>query len=241
MIQRLCRIGLAFFSALAILGFVGPASAADSFEVTNIKAVRPILVNTLNALQQKDIAKAREAFEDYDSGWNGIEFYINNRSKEMYNALELDLQARITKELEAANPDYPKLVADVQQMIAKYDEAIALVEKGKPLDPLFDDIARLRMERAHLREVVPALKAGNIEKARKSYEAFDAGWDPIEDLIKARSEDAYVAIEKAQIQIEQALMADKPDVAQVTSLINGLNMQYNAALGEIVKEARSKK
>jgi tetratricopeptide (TPR) repeat protein len=240
MIQRLCRIGLAFFCALAIYGFSGPASAADSFEVSSMKAVRPTLVNTLNALQQKDIAKARAAFEDYDSAWNGIEVYINTRSKEMYNAIELDLQARINKELEAANPDYPKLIADVQQIIAKYDEAIAMVEKGKPLNPLFDDVAKLRMERAHLREVLPALKAGNLEKARKSYQAFDAGWDPIEDLVKARSEDAYVAIEKAMIQIEQALMADKPNVTEVTNLINGLNTQYNNALGEIVKEARSK-
>jgi len=62
------------------------------------------------------------------------------------------------------------------------------------------------------------LKAGNIAKARKSYEAFDAGWDPIEDLIKARSADAYVAVEKGMIQIEQALMADKPDVTQVDRL-----------------------
>jgi tetratricopeptide (TPR) repeat protein len=240
MIQRFCRIGLAVLSALAIYGTLSPAAAADSFEVTSIKAVRPTLVNTLNALQQKDIAKAKEAFENYDSAWNGIEVYINTRSKEMYNAIELELQDRITKELNAPTPDYPKLVADVQQIIAKYDEAIAMVEKGKPLNPLYDDIAKLRMERAHLREVLPALKAGNLAKARKSYEAFDAGWDPIEDLVKARSEDAYVAIEKAMIQIEQALMAEKPDVAQVTSLINGLNMQYNNALGEIVKEARSK-
>jgi len=94
-------------------------------------------------------------------------------------------------------PDLTKLRADIQEMLAKYDEAIDMVSKGAPLNALYDDIARLRIERSHLREVIPALKAGNIAKARKSYEAFDAGWDPIEDLIKARSADAYVAVEKA--------------------------------------------
>jgi len=50
-------------------------------------------------------------------------------------------------------------------MLVKYDEAIDMVAKAAPLNPLYDDIARLRIVRAHLREVVPALKAGNFDKA----------------------------------------------------------------------------
>ncbi len=241
MMQRLRRIGFGLFTTLAFVGFAGQAPAADErFEVTSIKAVRPNLVATLTALQQKDIAKAKDAFEAYDSAWNGIEVYINTRSKDTYNLLELDLQDRITKGMNAPAPDFAKLVADTQTMIAKYDDAIAMVTNAKPLNPLYDDIARLRIVRAPLRVVIPALKAGNVEKARKSYEAFDTNWDSIEDLIKARSADAYVAIEKGMIQIEQALMPDKPDLAQVTSLVTALNMQYNATLAEIVKEARSR-
>ena len=165
--------------------------------------------------------------------------YIDTRSKPMYDKIELDLQARINKELTQPMPDLAKLRADIQEMLGKYDEAIAMVSNAAPLSPLFDDIARLRIERAHLREVIPALKAGNFAKARKSYEAFDANWDSIEDLIKARSADAYVAVEKGMIQIEQALMADKPDVAQVTALVTAVNTQYNAALAMIVKDAKA--
>jgi hypothetical protein len=241
MMQRARRIGFSFFAALAVAGFAGQAPAADSFEVAGIKAVKPTLLATADAVKKGDVAKAKEAFEAYDSAWNGIEVYINTRSKPMYDKIELDLQARITKALDAPSQDLPKISADLQEMIGKYDEAIAMAASGAPLSPLYDDVARLRIERSHLREVTPALKAGNIAKARKSYEAFDSGWDPIEDLIKARSADAYVAIEKGMIQIEQALMADKPDVAQVTSLIAEVNTQYNAALALVVKEARGQK
>jgi hypothetical protein len=241
MMQRARRIGFGLFTTLAIAGFAGPAPAADSFEVSSIKAVKPTLLTTADAVKKGDVAKAKEAFEDYDSAWNGVEVYINTRSKPMYDKIELDLQARINKALEAPQPDLQKIGADLQEMIGKYDEAIAMAASGAPLSPLYDDVARLRMERSHLREVTPALKAGNIAKARKSYEAFDSGWDPIEDLIKARSADAYVAIEKGMIQIEQALMADKPDVAQVTSLVGAVNTQYNAALAMVVKEARGQK
>jgi hypothetical protein len=93
--------------------------------------------------------------------------------------------------------------------------------------------------RAHLREVPPALKAGNFVKARKSFKSFDENWDSIEDLIKARSADAYVAIEKGMIEIEEVLMPEKPDVGKATALVNDVMTRYNAVLGDIAKEARA--
>jgi hypothetical protein len=231
-------------AALAILAMTGPpkpAQAADErFEVASIKAVRPTLADTVAALEKRDVAGARAAFDAYDSAWNGIEVYINTRSKELYDVIELNYQRKIAKGLDAAAPDMTSLLADAKVMLAKYDEAIGLVSKAQPLNPLYDDVARLRIVRAHLREVVPALKAGNVAKARKSYEAFDDNWDSIEDLIKARSDDNYVAIEKGMIDIEQALMPDKPDVAKVTALVNEVMAKYNASLTEVMKEARSK-
>ena len=242
MMQRVRGICFGLFTTLAVAGCAGQAPAAqERFEVSSIKAVRPTLVNLVAALQQKNIAKAREAIQAYDSAWNGIEVYINVRSKDTYNLLELDLQARITKELGAAAPDMTKLLADSQLLLAKYDDAIKMVASAQPLNAGYDDVARLRIVRAPLREVVPDLKDGKIAEARKSYEAFDSKWDSIEDLVKARSEDGYVAIEKAMIQIEQALMPDKPDVAQVTALVTTVNTSYNAALAEVVKDARAGK
>jgi hypothetical protein len=237
------RIGLA--AAMAIAAIAAPVSrapAADSerFEVTSIKAVRPTLADTVAALEQRDIARARAAFDAYDSAWNGIEVYINTRSKEMYDFLELNYQRKISKALDAVTPDPTALLADAKTMLAKYDEAIGLVSKAPPLNPLYDDVARLRIVRAHLREIVPALKAGDVAKARKSYEAFDGSWDSIEDLIKARSDDNYVAIEKGMIEIEQALMPEKPDLAKITALVNDVMSKYNASLAEVMKEARSR-
>src|SRR5712671_7065261 len=212
MMQQVHRIGISMFTTLAIFSCVSQVAAADEerFEITSIKAIRPTLVDTITALQQRDVARAKAAFEAYDSGWNGIEVYVNTRNKDMYRLLELEFQPRIIKALDRPNPDIPELLADVQAMLVKFDEAVSIFGNAPPLNPLYDDIARLRIVRAHLREVTPALKAGDIAKAKKSYEAFDANWDSIEDLVKARSAEAYVTIEKDMIQIEQALMPDKP-------------------------------
>jgi len=42
------------------------------------------------------------------------------------------------------------------------------------------------------------------------------------------------------IEIEKALMAEKPDPAKVAALVNEVMAKYNASLAEIVKEARSR-
>jgi len=244
--RQLRVVGIGLFAALAILHHAGQADAVEAakpgerFEVTSVKAVRPTLVDTVAALQKRDIAAAKAAFAAYDSLWNGIEMYVNTRSKDMYDALEHVLQARIEKALNAPNPDVAALLADAQAMLVKYDEAIDMVAKAPPLNPLYDDIARLRIVRAHLREVVPALKAGNFDKARKSFAAFDATWDSIEDMVKAHSADDYVEIEKGMIEIEKTLMPEKPDVPAVTALVNGVMAKYNATVTELVKEARSR-
>jgi hypothetical protein len=242
MMHQLRRTGIGLFAIFAAMVWLGhdPAAAQDRFEVKSIKAVRPTLVDTVNALQQRDVARARAAFEAYDSAWNGIEVYINVRSRDAYGVLEHGFQARINKGLEASAPDTAALLTEAQGMLAKFDETVAMVEKATPLNPLYDDVARLRIVRAHLREVPPALKAGNAEKARKSFTAFDDNWDSIEDLIKAKSAESYVAIEKAMIEIEQALMSDPPDAAKVNALVNDIMTRYNAALAEVVKDARGR-
>src|SRR4051794_14900043 len=139
------------------IGAALPARAADRFEVASVKAVRPTLVRTVDALQKGNAKAAKEAFADYDSAWNGIEVYINTRSMEMYNALEREMQTKLTAGLNESTPNVPDMLALSKAMLAKYDEAINMVEKGQPLNPLFDDVARLRIVRAHLREVNPAL------------------------------------------------------------------------------------
>jgi hypothetical protein len=242
MVQRVRRTGVAIFTTLTIMGYLAQARAAEEerFEISSIKAIRPTLVDTITALQQRDVARAREAFADYDSGWNGIEVYINIRSKDVYRVLELEFQPRITKALDGPNPEISEVLIDVQAMLVEFDEAVSRIANAAPLNPLYDDVARLRNVRAHLREVTPALKAGNLAKARKSFEAFEDGWFNIEDFVRAQSLDAYVAIETGMVHIEQALLlTDQPDVAAVTGLVGGVMNQYNAVVIEVQRQARS--
>src|SRR5215813_11101654 len=113
MVQRVRRTGFAIFTILAIVGYLGQVRAAEEerLEISSIRAVRSTLVDTITALQQRDVARARAAFADYDSGWNGIEVYINARSKDVYRLLELEFQRRITTALDSPNPDISGVLA----------------------------------------------------------------------------------------------------------------------------------
>src|SRR5689334_610087 len=116
--------------ALVVAAAGGGLSAQkgkDRFEVSSIKGIRPTLVNTINALKKGDVKAARAGFDAYDSGWNGIEVYINTRDKAMYDALEHEYQARIAKALAEAAPNVPAILADAQAMLTKFDEAVANV------------------------------------------------------------------------------------------------------------------
>src|SRR5436190_9552949 len=152
MMRVICGVCFIAFAMLAIVGFsretageeARPNANLERLEVSAVKAPRAFLIETLSALQQGNAQRAKEAFEAYDSAWNGIEVYISTRSRALYQVLELELQARITKALGTPHPDMAALIADVQAMIAKYDEAIDIVTKASPLNPLYDELARLR-------------------------------------------------------------------------------------------------
>ena len=246
MIKVMCRLGFVLFTIIASLTGESPGAAAQAnsseerFEISAVKAARPFLVDTIAAIQQGNVARAKEAFDAYDTAWNGIEVYINVRSRALYQVLELELQAKISKGFDVPQPDMSALLSDAQTMLAKYDEAIEVIAKAPPLNPIYDELARLRIVRAHLREVNPALKVGNIAKARKSFEAFNDQWFDIEDFVRAQSLDAYVAIERGMLAIEDALlMTEKPAVDQVIALVTAVMTPYNAIVAEVQRQARA--
>jgi hypothetical protein len=217
------------------------AQTRDTFEVSSLKAVRPALEKTIAALEKKDIAGAKAAFEAYDAAWNGVEVYINRRYKDRYDELEHGFQDRIEKGLESAAPDAAALAADAKAMLAKFDETVAMIQKAPPLSPLYDDVARMRITRAPLRDVAPALKAGNVAKARTAFGQFHDRWEPIEPLVDKRSHEKYEAIEKGVHDVMTAFQQAQPNMEQLTKMVNEVSLNYNLVLAELAKEAQATK
>jgi hypothetical protein len=213
----------------------------DRFEVASIKAVRPLLLKTLDALKKNDLPGAKEAFEAYDAGWNGIEMYINRRDRSRYDELEKNYQDRIEKALNGPNPDLAAITGDVQAMLARYDDTISMVEKAPPLSPLYDDIARLRIVRVDLRPTAPALKAGDLTKARQGFMAFQKDWPKVNDLVKRRSAEQHDGIVKDMEDISAAFKQGQPNVEQLSKLVSDMSLKYNLVIADLNKEAQATK
>jgi hypothetical protein len=231
-------IAFAIVAGFAIGAGGQRAAGAERFEVASIKAVRPTLVKTIEALRKGNIRQAKEAFEAYDTAWNGIEVYVNTRDREMYNELEKNYQAKIEEALNAPKPDAAAVRANAQAMLAKYDEMIASVEKAAPLSPLYDDIARIRTARSPLRTINPAMKEGDIAKAKKALAAFRANWPGIRNEVRMRSGEAYDAVEKGLVDLDAAFKASPPSADQVAALVNGMMGKINAVVFQLTNDAR---
>lgn len=140
----------------------------------------------------------------------------------MYNELEKNYQTKLEEGLTAPKPDVAVLLSNAQAMLTKYDEAIAMVEKAAPLNPLYDDVARVRTARSPLRYINPAMKEGNVAKARNAFAAFRGNWPGIRDFVKMRSADAYDSVEKGIADPDAALKSPQPPADQVTALVNAM-------------------
>ena len=124
-------------------------------------------------------------------------------------------------------------------MLAKWDAVIATIEKAAPLNPLFDDVARLRIARASLREVDVVLRAGDIARARTALTDFSGKLDSAKGVLKARSPEALDAVTSGAAQIQSELKSAKPDAAKAVSFIPGMMAKYNVVLAQVTAEART--
>ena len=227
--------------SVPLAGYAGQArtgGGAARFEVTSLRAVRPMIQKLIVDLQKKDQAAAKGDIEAFDAAWIGVEVYVNTRSMDMYNDIEHNWEAKLEKELSMPGADLAVALSDAQALLKSYDAMLDYVAKAPPLNSKFDDVARLRIERSHLRDVQNFLKEARVADAKKAWTAFDDNWDNIEDLVKDRSREAYDSIEKNMVMLEKQLMPAMPNVEMVNATIMAINTEYNKIVQQITKEAR---
>ncbi len=214
-------------------------------EVSDLKTVRPSLVDTLAALQAGDVAKARNRFDnfnpdDYNTIWHGMEVYVNFRSPAIYHDLEAVHQAQLTKLMNDPQAKVSDMVVEAQTMLAEWDAIMALDQAGPALSPLFNDLANIRLVKAQTLTIITAkLKAGDVATSKALYTQFANKWADIEDSIHERSASAYSAIEDDMSKVNTAFQKPTPDVKDLTPLVATLLTSFNFGQGVVNAAARN--
>jgi hypothetical protein len=204
------------------------APAPKSPEADLVALARPHIDELTAALKAKDLAAAEEALEAYDAAWNGIEVYVNVRSLSMYLKLEADLQVGIEDGLAADAPDFAALQAMSEELAARYDDAIQLSKDGIPLNPLFDDVATLRIIRADLRITTSALGDGNVEKAKEHFTKFKEGFDStVEPMLAVRDFNNEADTEAAVDAAADGFANAATSADDLTKLVAKVTSNYN--------------
>ncbi len=94
--------------------------------------------------------------------------------------------------------------------------------------------AGLQALAAHAEAAAAALAQGDVAGARAAYQAFDAGWEDLEDGVRARSRDAYRAIEQAMDDAQFSLRASDADTSAAQAALATLRervLAFAATLG----------
>ncbi|MCX6023371.1 MAG: hypothetical protein NTZ05_16910 [Chloroflexi bacterium] len=216
-----------------------PANTSGRKEVTLVTGPRKRLEETIAALQKGDIASAKTAFETYNADWNGVEVYVNFRSRALYGEIETHYEVDIAKALEAAKPDPAAIIPQLREMIGQYDQAIKLSDTGPAISPIFEDVAVVRIVRAPLRTVSPALKAGNVEKAKVGFAAFKAHWSEAVPYFKARSSEAYQETDAALTKADTAMSVAVVNAAEAGPLVDALMERFNYGVNLVNAAARN--
>lgn len=116
-------------------------------------------------------------------------------------------------------------------MLVGCGQSPAPVSKAAPAKASGSVADKLRPVAGEIDNALKALEGGNLAQAQKSYEAFDQGWDKVEDDVKAKSASAYKAIEDAMDGVKAALTkADKPDPTRAREALTKLKQTIEANL-----------
>jgi hypothetical protein len=215
---------------------------ATTKELDNYKTLKPTIDKLSAALKSGNLQQSRDAYEVYDAAWNGIETYINVRSRQLYADMETDLQAKIANALDEKSPKLSDIAANVDALSEKYETGLQLITAGPPLSSLFDDLATLRIVRSDLRIASAALGASNAAKGEEYYAKFKANYAKAKPLITARSASDDAEVTAAMSAIDTKIAAGGADASLVTDLkplVATLMDRYNYGVNLLNAAARN--
>jgi hypothetical protein len=118
-------------------------------------------------------------------------------------------------------------IAGILGMAVLLSAGVSIAQDRTPAD----DLTELRAQVTATRD---ALAMGDVTGAQAAYQAFDDGWEVIEDGIRAHSRDHYRAIENAMDEVKSALLRrSAPDPTEVTQALQRLDATIETALPDL--------
>jgi len=211
----------------------------DTKEVALIKGAREPVAKTQQALEAGDVEAARRVWSTYDPLWNAMEVYVSFRSRENYDDLEKNWQAKITEAFGSTAINPSDITSMTTAMLATWDEALTLAETGPAISPLFDDVAEIREARQPLRAASAALGKGNIADAKSAFDQFSgSAWPQIQALYQKHTPEAFQELETAIAAASPVFGSPSSTAEELLPVLQELNTKFGAGQIALTQVAR---
>ncbi len=215
-----------------------PVSAADDDAAlaSGLQALVAHADAASAALARGDVAAARAAYAQFDSGWFDIEDGVRERSRDAYRAIERAMDD-VQFGLRPDQPEVPAVQADLAALRQQVMAFVATLGGGAattaPTSAPAEDTGAaareaLRPWAARVDAALGGLAAGDVAGANREFDAFEAAWPDIEDGIRPVSRAHYREIEHAMGNARAAFKATPVDVATARAALERLSA-VNAA------------
>ncbi len=191
---------------------VGAQTGVAAAGASELKALTKQLDGARDALAAGNVAAAQEGYRGFKAGWAAIEDGIRARSRDGYVAIEDRIRGVDAALMQPASPDAKRADAAIAALDETIDDALPAVAAGQPGGAPAAG-ATFQSANARLDAALAALDRGDTAAAATEVKAFRDVWPDVEGAVKARSPEAYGAIEDDTAAALARLSARPADAA----------------------------
>ncbi len=203
---------------------VGARTGVAAAGANELKALLKHLDEARDALRAGNVAAAKAAYHEFQSGWGAIEDGIRARDRDAYRRIE-DRMSAVTDALVTPDrPDVGRADAAVAVLDETIDDALPGIAAGTGNQ---GSTATFASAQAHLDAALAALDRSDDVSARAEIVAFRNEWTDIEGVVKARSNSAYGAIENDTAAALSRLARRPADVAGAREAVSRIRTEID--------------
>lgn len=185
------------------------------------KGLLPVLQQTLDAVRQDQLLKARSEYKRFDSQWSKAEAAIRSDNAGAYGDIETKLSlARIS--LQAEPPDKEAAVSgitDLMKTIEDYSNGI-VQQQGQAEGGQSIASAILLLQKAQ-----DAVQSGQYRAAADQMQVFIKMWPSVEGAVQTKAPDVYTRIENQMTEASGYLVSSPPKGEAAAAIIASMQAE----------------
>ncbi|MED1945043.1 FTR1 family protein [Brevibacillus formosus] len=181
-----------------------------------IAALLPLLQNSMTAITEGDLMKAKQSYSSFVTGWYKAEGLVRAENAAVYGDMEIKISgARIA--LNTEPPDPKKSAEKVQALITAVDNYLAgkAVQQaaGNPSSeqPTISSLLVL------LASVETEIANQDATAASDKMETFITSWPSVEGVVMTKSPATYSSIEAKMVAIPTLILSNPPQWEKATA------------------------